>query len=204
MRNVKLLKQCIEINIFRSINCLLFSILLSVSFVGDVSSAEVYVNKFGNIVLSGSIRKGDYAKIEALYYKSEMDSKFLTLELDSPGGNLEESLKISHFVNFRHMSTMTLKRCMSGCAIIFFSGKHYAATSNAVIGLHKPYLSVDNTVSIDQIRSNSWWRIYGVLVASLKDENLAKAILGFMYSTEDDEFYRIDPKRYDKFKIITN
>lgn len=168
-----------------------------------IKAAEISINQFGNLTLSGSIENGDYLKIVDLVRENRLD-KHSIIELSSSGGSLMESLRIGHYVSLMSMSTLTFTKCESACVLILFSGKRYGASSNAVISLHKPYIDTIDGRVVDKIGSDTWWRIYGLLLSSLKNDDLAKSILGFMYSTENYDVYNIESNQYKLFGIISN
>lgn len=208
MKEIKILKLIARKITFEKIK----SKLVFISFVlvigiilpiSNVHSANIYVNGYGNIAIDGSLEVGDFDSF--VHASSSLNNELgAVVELNSSGGNLQEAMRIGYYINFHRMGTITLKKCSSACAIIFFSGENYAATKSAEISIHKPYLIKDGEVILDNIGSDTWWRVYGYLISTLKNELLAEAILGFMYSTETHELYRIRPEQYDLLNILTN
>jgi hypothetical protein len=101
------------------------------------------------IRLRGDIRRGDAAGFETALAAVERvaatrinDVPFVTLELDSPGGDVVEALEIGRAVS-RHF-VMTLVRpgreCVSACVFALMAGAVHTPEPGASVGLHRPLL----------------------------------------------------------------
>ncbi len=101
------------------------------------------------IRIQSAIKRGDLAAFEAAVDLVSQTAKtrindvpFITVELDSPGGDVVEAVGIGRVI-YRH-SAMTLVRpgqeCVSACVFILIAGAVRTPTDSASIGLHRPLL----------------------------------------------------------------
>jgi ATP-dependent protease ClpP protease subunit len=59
--------------------------------------------------------------------------------LRSPGGDIEEALKIGHLIREHQMSTVTDTMCASACTYTFMGGVHRVAAEGTQYGVHQFY-----------------------------------------------------------------
>lgn len=91
------------------------------------------------IDLVGEIEPGDSDKLKTIIHTANDASRVVvTIRLNSPGGNLLESVKIADVVRAAGMSTSVLSgsQCASGCFIIFSAGREKFAHYQTRIGVH--------------------------------------------------------------------
>jgi hypothetical protein len=135
------------------ITCAVAALSLA-GLMGHGASANVTVLDDGanggsaKILIHSAIHKGDLAAFEAALdrvshtAKTEInDTPFVTVELNSPGGDVVEAVGIGRAV-YEH-SAMTLVRpgqeCVSACVFILMAGAVHTPTG-AAIGVHRPML----------------------------------------------------------------
>ncbi|WP_431474610.1 hypothetical protein RVM24_19195 [Marinobacter sp. KM021] len=125
---------------------LVFALCLCASL--QVGAAEIKISgDSSNTILwiSGEITPGLYRQVVS---KIQEGRKFPDRVLiSSPGGNVEEAMKLGNL--FRDAFTLVIPNgeCSSACAAIVFSSRTYIA-DEAVIGLHRPYFSPDTYSSL--------------------------------------------------------
>lgn len=101
------------------------------------------------ILVRSAIHRGDRIALEnaldqvALTAKGRINgAPFVTVELDSPGGDVVEALGMGRAINQR--LAMTLVRpgheCVSACVFILMAGAVHTPISGAEIGVHRPIL----------------------------------------------------------------
>ena len=83
--------------------------------------------------LRGDIKRGDYVK-----FRSQFDGqrRIAGLDLDSPGGLLNEGVRIAMLTRQKRLPTFVAKQCDSVCAFIFLLGRKRYVLSEAKIGVH--------------------------------------------------------------------
>jgi hypothetical protein len=112
-------------------------IALTVAGLGTSSGMEIsrVTGCAGGDVLRlrGDIKDGDYVKFRS-YFADQR--RIVGLDLDSPGGSLNEGSRIAILTRQKRLSTYVSKECDSACAFIFLmGGKRYIA-KGAKIGVH--------------------------------------------------------------------
>jgi hypothetical protein len=130
---------------------ILFAAAATLMLVGSTHAAEIScLSGLGSSCamgrLSGEIVKGDYEKVKSL-----ISSTTSTFWLASPGGDVDEALKIGRLFREYLISTEAPYRdphgfltncrgqnctCASACAFIWFGGVDRMGT----VGLHRPYI----------------------------------------------------------------
>jgi hypothetical protein len=128
--------------------------LLLAGLTGPGASANVTVLDDGanggsaKILIHSAIHKGDLAAFETALdqvsrtAKTQIeDTPFVTVELNSPGGDVVEAVGIGRAI-YQH-SAMTLVRpgqeCVSACVFILMAGAVHTPIG-ALVGVHKPML----------------------------------------------------------------
>jgi hypothetical protein len=107
----------------------------------------------GAIFVDGEIQFNDHVKfLAALGDHTSSPGAPVTVQLNSKGGNFEEALKISAIVQDSLLTTALAPHatCLSGCAIIFMSGRSSNSSyfmisrpmhPTAILGFHAPATS---------------------------------------------------------------
>ena len=117
---------------------LLLAVALTVAVPGygmDVTRDEQR-NEF-TLFLTGPIVAGDLKKIVAAVTPPARFPNHFTL--DSPGGNLIESMAIGKFIRETASATFVAKNCSSACVFVLVAGTSKNARDGAAVGIHRPY-----------------------------------------------------------------
>lgn len=90
--------------------------------------------------ISGEITSGLYRQVvNRIQAWGKFPDRVL---ISSPGGNVEEAMKLGSLFRGAFTLVMPNGKCNSACAVIVFSSRTYIA-DESVIGLHRPYFSPD-------------------------------------------------------------
>ena len=124
-----------------------------VTFDKDVDARQPVL-----LQIQGVISKGDFEKFSNKLKKAEeinyqKGENSVSVLLNSPGGDLYESILIGRLIRSKNMQTMVHKShsCSSACVIIFASGVFRVAGGK--IGIHRPYISTaDSNVSAASVK----------------------------------------------------
>jgi hypothetical protein len=117
------------------------------------------------ILIHGTIRRGDYASFERLADLVAQTSRhsingvpFVTVRLSSPGGDVMEALKIGALLNRRWMMTLVRPRdeCVSACVFLLMSGVVRTATG-AAIGVHRPEFEPASRARLTTAQADEFW-----------------------------------------------
>lgn len=104
-----------------------------------VAAADIVAFQRG-VLIQGTIQKGDYAKLIAFVRHPDNYGRFArTVFLDSPGGDVFETLKIAHLLEKSHAATHVVReaRCYSACFILWMSGVSRNVAAGATLGVHR-------------------------------------------------------------------
>lgn len=113
-------------------------------FVGTVSPNE-------SLLLHGEIVPGDYEYLlEVLRNDPERFWKSIGIVLASPGGDIQEALRIARLVKGTYSSVFVgpaTGPCVSACFFIFAAAPERVASSR-YLGIHRPYVHPRRLVSV--------------------------------------------------------
>ena len=109
-------------------NILSLVFILLISFTSHLSALDYYVDKnirnYNLIYASGKIKNGDLYKLEIKYNKL-YNNKQTIVVFNSPGGELNEGLRIGEFLKANHIGSAVARNgiCASSCALAFLGGR---------------------------------------------------------------------------------
>lgn len=118
------------------------------SAVMPAVAADILAHRQG-VLIQGSIHKGDYAKIVQFVRHPDNFGRFArSVFLDSPGGDLVETVKIAHLLEKSHAATHVDAgaRCYSACFILWMSGVSRNVSQGATLGVHRINVKVNGEV----------------------------------------------------------
>jgi hypothetical protein len=116
--------------------------LLACAFSGawlPVAAADIVAFQRG-VLIQGTIQKGDYAKLIAFLRHPDNYGRFArAVYLDSTGGDMAETFKISYLLEKSHAATNVVReaRCYSACFILWMSGVSRTVAAGATLGVHQ-------------------------------------------------------------------
>ncbi len=109
-------------------NILTIIFILLLSFTSQLSALDYYVNKnnvnYNLIYATGKIKNGDLYKLERKYNRL-YNNKQTIVVFNSPGGELNEGLRIGEFLKANQIGSAVSKNgiCASSCALAFLGGR---------------------------------------------------------------------------------
>jgi ATP-dependent protease ClpP protease subunit len=110
-----------------------------------VVAADIFAYRQG-VLIQGTIQKGDYAKIIQFVRHPDNYGRFTrSVFLDSPGGDLGETIRIAHLLEKSYAATHVGSgaRCYSACFILWMSGVSRNVFAGAALGVHRISVKVD-------------------------------------------------------------
>lgn len=113
--------------------------------VAPAAAADIVAHRQG-VLIQGRILKGDYAKIVQFVRHPDNYGRFArSVFLDSPGGDLVETVRIAHLLEKSHAATHVDAgaRCYSACFILWMSGVSRNVSQGATLGVHRIHVKVD-------------------------------------------------------------
>jgi hypothetical protein len=80
-----------------------------------------------------------------------------TIELNSPGGALDDAMKMAQLIRERSLDTAVGdgSLCASSCPLLLAGGKHRAVAEKAAVGVHQFYAATDSAVGPEQVMADA-------------------------------------------------
>lgn len=144
-------------------------------------------------LLSGEIRAGDYEKVRA--FVSANSSTLVSFWLNSPGGSVEEALKIGRlFRKYLVQTAVPLDEgpacnysscnCVSACALIWFGG----VARVGIVGLHRYTFANDAFKRLSAADASTEYRQgWADILAYLTEMEVPNSIIEAMASTSSND-----------------
>ena len=151
--------------------------------------------------MQGRIEQNDHIKFEE-FLENAPESTSSVIFLNSNGGNLRAALHIAMIISHYDVNTVVMGDCLSACSVIFASGnkKHIPykdvgfGEGNNRVGVHAPYITINGENYSQQVGSDSWWQIYGILRGSGMSHQQVKDFLHYTYTTPSNSMTYINAK----------
>jgi hypothetical protein len=134
--------------------------------------------------LDGQILKGDYEKVVTFLraHLPYLDDFFL----NSPGGDVEEALKIGRLFRKQLIGTSSAEDCASSCALIWFGGIHRTGRA----GLHRPYRTDPMFKALSPADASTAYRQVVERITTYLDEmEVPKSIIETMVATSSSDVH---------------
>lgn len=178
--------------------------LQTIAFIFVITSANAATiekhppNTYGcTVSLTGEIVSGDSEVIQPLLYETyeiSLSDEGLygeTLCLNSPGGDLNEGIKIANYVSEYYTNTVVYSnaRCESSCAVIFLASRSPSISPDATIGLHAPKLILPNGTFTEVDVAKAYDLSIFTIREILKMSTFPPAGVRYMTSTPSSEMY---------------
>jgi len=105
----------------------------------------------GGLRLSGELKYGVSTALEKALRR---DVSITRLELDSPGGDVNQGLALADLVEKYSLSTFVPRQCSSACTDVFIAGRERTLAPNAKLGFHRARSRVWDQILYDDDRAN--------------------------------------------------
>jgi ATP-dependent protease ClpP protease subunit len=194
----------------------IFAVLASGLTTSGTATAGVRIidegtgpNGRAQLALTGQITKGDAATLKAAvnHVGQSTNAKvngvaFITLELNSPGGDVMEAIEIGKLVRARSMFTAALRECSSACVFILVSGVTRAVSDEARIGLHRPYFDPAYFAELEATDARAKYEeLVEVARQYFASMNADERAFKVMLRTPSDKVYYLSPREKDDFNF---
>ncbi len=132
---------------------------------------------------SGIVRLGDEDRLKAALRSVAANTRLSGLSLDSPGGDLEEGLRVATAIHDAHLQTMVRNgaKCASACFIMFAAGSHMFAGTSALVGVHSASYGGHDTPDAQAATV--------IMARRLSAYGVPDAILGKMVSAQPSQIW---------------
>lgn len=168
-------------------NCLVFAVLL-----GLLSSSAVALEFHrvgGTFSMHGEVRQGDF--VNFMVHFASWEKPPTIFHIDSPGGDLEEAMKIGRIIRESYIPIWTGEECSSACVFIFVAGVERVARGR--LGLHRPYYDqkyfaqlnpLDAKLKYDELKKES--------VDYLKEMDVPQDMIERIFKTNSSDIDYLD------------
>lgn len=173
-----------------------FILSFSIFSQSNLLAVEIEFKTPNELALTGSIVQGDAGKLSKRIRNSTEKEFWITV--DSPGGDIEESIKMAEILKSLYPSIKVSRRgiCASSCFFIWLSGTpryafspetaqalDEAGNSFGVVGLHRPYFKPTEKPDERQQKLMSMIRRY------LELESVPGRIIDAMMARPSNDIY---------------
>ncbi len=168
-------------------------------------------NGAGLVLFDGLIQSGDLAKLKYEYKKGLKESPIIYLVLASPGGSVDEAMKIGDFLDQEQIGAMVLPQmgeCNSACVFILAGAEDKIVKGK--VGIHRPYIS-DVSIGGEQ-GAKTLGKYIETIKIYLDAKGIAPSLADDMFSIPPEKIkylsqnelarYRLDQKNYLKQENI--
>ena len=152
----------------------------------------------GLLSASGEVRLGDEERLRDALRAVPKGARLAGISLDSPGGDLEEGLRLATAVHDARLPTVVDDgaKCASACFIVFAAGSHLFASTTALVGVHSvAFRGRDNPdAQAATVRMARRLAEYGV----------PDAILGKMVSAQPSQIWWLNRSDLESMRVDSN
>jgi hypothetical protein len=166
--------------------CIILCWISSASHAANIS-CDLILKKTQQCIsgrLEGQISQVDYEKIETFLraHFPNVDDFYLI----SPGGDVDEALKIGRLFRKQLIGTSSVEGCASSCALIWLGGIHRTGR----VGLHRPYRTDPMFKALSPADASIAYRQLLERITTYLDEmEVPKSIIETMVATSSDDIH---------------
>ena len=175
------------------------------SFSEKLTFKKISFRNFGTgLLLSGKVAEGDSDKFQKkLKIYNSKDLNFIALH--SPGGNVDEALKIGAEIRKKQLDTILpdTSTCLSACPYIFASGIKRIKASNSFIGVHQSYYP-DNLIMPLYFAVEDIQKSQAETFRHLKKMGINTDVMENILETPPDEVYLLSRDELIKYNFVTH
>ena len=187
-------------------NLLLLGLFITTLHVG---AATVTVGRF-DVHVTGALSQGDSERIVAEIVAIQPISREnyvlpYMLTIDSPGGDINEALRMAQLVRAAHMDVVVPKQatCASACFFVYLAGQSRAASgadeiraegaarSLGAVGIHRPYYRKNVGGPTAAVKQEE---LMSAVVDVLKKERVPQALVEEMMARPSSDLYWLDAR----------
>ncbi|AYD03492.1 hypothetical protein [Neorhizobium sp. NCHU2750] len=177
--------------------------------VEPASSGEVLRQKMtfeldpgGVLMAEGTIDPGAGAR-----FAREIEARgeyVKTVQLDSPGGSVDDALSMAALIREKKLSTKVAARalCASSCPIVLAGGVQRMAEKDAIIGVHQVFNGSRERPSAKQAMSNVQ-STTARIAKFLQQMGIGPGLWLHALETPPDRLYYLSEKEMTEFRLVT-
>lgn len=162
----------------------------------------------GVLALTGTIDPGSFARVEAEV--TARGEYVKTVALDSPGGAVEDAIKIGALFEVEGFTTTVAPGalCASSCPLIFAGGKERIASRQSAIGVHQIYTMAEAGQLPTGVRAvgsamAEVQKTTAAITRYLETTGVDPAIWLFALDTPPSKLYYLSPTELTEHRLVT-
>ncbi len=159
--------------------------------------------EYESVLLNGEIKRGDYDKLlnfvqqDIFRYENSRG-----IVLSSPGGDIEEAIKIARFVKNTYKEAFVGQyagKCISACFFIYASAIERLGDFRKVIGIHRPYIDPSYMKAMSLRDAELYQKnILNVARQYLQDMDVPTRIIDIMFQNASTEVHWLTQNDLDE------
>lgn len=157
----------------------------------------------GTLLAEGTIDPGSADRFEQEI--AERGEYVTTISLDSPGGSVEDALRISRLIRENGYATRVAKGalCASSCPIVLAGGVERRVEEGAVIGVHQVYGTGGSTMSAAHAMAEAQ-RTTARIARHLEEMGIAPGFWLHALETAPDRLYYLTAEEMSALSVVTD
>ncbi len=152
----------------------------------------------GLLAASGEVKLGDEERLRTALRTLPAGTRIAGLSLDSPGGDLEEGLRLAAAIHDARLATVVGEgaKCASACFIAFAAGAHLFASTTALVGVHSASYAGLDTVDAQAATVK--------MARRLADYGVPDAILGKLVTAHPSQIWWLNRSDLEAMHVDPN
>lgn len=164
------------------------------SALKEYDDAKISLNGT-QIFIEGAIGGNTYEDI----LKKIKPQNITKITIISPGGLIDEAVKIGKFVERERIPVHVIDFCASACVIIASSSQRLTATPNSLFGFHQGATIVDSESSLSKYLS---LEATNVMVEALRNNGIPLSILDAAVETKPSDIHYVSAERMLELGVV--
>ena len=171
--------------------------------IEDLTQAMTFnLGPGGSMLAEGTIDLG-----AALRFAREIEQRgeyVRTVELNSPGGSVDDALAISKLIREKRLNTKVASRalCASSCPVILSGGIERFAETDALVGVHQLFSGTDDRPTAEEAMASAQSATARV-ARHLDAMGIAAGLWFHALETPPDHLYYLTAQEMAEFRLTT-
>lgn len=163
---------------------------------------QITLGRNGVLSLTGAIGLGTAAAFDEK--TADIGEYIQIVELDSPGGSVEDALAIAKAIRNRGFDTRVKSGslCASSCPLVLAGGVNRFAPANAAIGVHQIF-SMSEDYRSNQEAVAGTQSVTAEITRHLDDMGADPALWLHALDTPPQKLYYFSPEELEKYRLVT-
>jgi len=158
----------------------------------DEEASGKWRNAANELTISGKIERGDTEKFYSFLRENRRDALFgfSTIELDSPGGDVIEAMKLAQAIKEFYPDIYVSGTCTSSCVLLWLAGGQHVMTKVQTIGIHRPYFEKEYFAKLPMHEAEVQYdKLSEQFKSYVLKQGLPQSIYEKLISTPSDKIY---------------